>query len=43
MYSYLGNETEYVPWKAAVNNLGFIKGQLSRTGGYGALKVRTLR
>ncbi|KAK3853242.1 hypothetical protein Pcinc_040203 [Petrolisthes cinctipes] len=38
VYSYLGNETEYVPWKAAVNNLGFIRGQLARTAGYGALK-----
>ncbi|XP_069189122.1 aminopeptidase N-like [Procambarus clarkii] len=38
LYSYLGNETEYVPWKAAVNNLGYIRNMFTRTGSYGALK-----
>jgi len=38
VYGYLGNEAEYVPWAAAVNNLGYLEGMLKRTAGYGALK-----
>ena len=37
--SYLANEVEYVPWKSALNNLGYIKNLLSRTSAYGAFKV----
>lgn len=37
--SYLGNETEYVPWSAALNNLGYLENMFTRTGGYGPLKV----
>ncbi|XP_042215803.1 aminopeptidase N-like isoform X2 [Homarus americanus] len=38
LYSYLGNEVEYVPWKAAVNNLAYLRNMFYRTGSYGALK-----
>lgn len=40
VYNYLVEETEYVPWAAAINNLSYLKGMFARTGGYGALKVR---
>ncbi|XP_047740791.1 aminopeptidase N [Hyalella azteca] len=36
--SYLDKETEYVPWKTALNNLGYVKNMLSRTAAYGAFK-----
>ncbi|XP_018019808.1 puromycin-sensitive aminopeptidase-like protein, partial [Hyalella azteca] len=36
--SYLDKETEYVPWKTALNNLGYVKNMLSRTASYGAFK-----
>ncbi|KAK7027939.1 hypothetical protein SK128_026274 [Halocaridina rubra] len=38
VYGYLGRETEYVPWAAAINNLGYLESMFSRAGGYGALK-----
>ncbi|KAG7172390.1 Aminopeptidase N-like 5, partial [Homarus americanus] len=38
VYNYLGKETEFVPWAAAINNLAYLKEMLARTGGYGALK-----
>nr|XP_053651337.1 aminopeptidase N-like isoform X1 [Cherax quadricarinatus] len=38
VYNYLGQETEYVPWATAINNLAYLKDMFSRTGGYGALK-----
>ncbi|XP_045589686.1 aminopeptidase N isoform X2 [Procambarus clarkii] len=38
VYNYLGQETEYVPWAAAINNLAYLKEMFARTGGYGALK-----
>ena len=40
--SYLSQETEYVPWYSALNNLGYIKNMLSRTEAYGAFKVRVI-
>ncbi|KAF2365598.1 Peptidase M1 membrane alanine aminopeptidase N-terminal [Trinorchestia longiramus] len=36
--SYLGKETEYVPWRTALVNLGYVKNMLSRTGAYGSFK-----
>ncbi|XP_071548249.1 aminopeptidase N-like isoform X2 [Panulirus ornatus] len=38
VYNYLVEETEYVPWAAAINNLSYLKGMFARSGGYGALK-----
>ncbi|KAK7027938.1 hypothetical protein SK128_026273 [Halocaridina rubra] len=38
VYSYLANETEYVPWQAAFNNLDYLLSMFQRTGGYGAMK-----
>ncbi|XP_064114526.1 aminopeptidase N-like isoform X2 [Macrobrachium nipponense] len=38
IYTYLGNETEYVPWKSAVNKLESLVELFERTGGYGALQ-----
>ncbi|XP_068228790.1 aminopeptidase N-like isoform X1 [Palaemon carinicauda] len=38
LYGYLGKEQDYVPWSAAINNLGYLKSMFSRAGGYGALK-----
>lgn len=35
---YLSKETEYVPWRAALNNLEFLDTMLSATAGYGALR-----
>lgn len=37
--SYLGNETDYVPWTAALDNLGYLESMFTRTSGYGSLKV----
>lgn len=37
---YLENEKEYVPWDAALNSMGYIASMMSRTSGYGLLKVR---
>uniref|UniRef100_A0A6A7FVN9 Aminopeptidase N n=1 Tax=Hirondellea gigas TaxID=1518452 RepID=A0A6A7FVN9_9CRUS len=36
--SYLVKETEYVPWKAGLNNLGYIKNMLGRTAAFGSFK-----
>ncbi|KAK8402060.1 hypothetical protein O3P69_001270 [Scylla paramamosain] len=38
VYNYLGTETEFVPWAAAIDNLAYLKEMFARTGGYGALK-----
>ncbi|XP_068228789.1 LOW QUALITY PROTEIN: aminopeptidase N-like [Palaemon carinicauda] len=38
IYTYLGNETEYVPWKSAVNKLDYLVNLFQRTGAYGALQ-----
>ncbi|XP_063599467.1 aminopeptidase N-like [Penaeus indicus] len=35
---YLAKETEYVPWRAALNNLDYLDAMLSATPGYGALR-----
>lgn len=40
VYNYLGEETEFVPWAAAIDNLAYLKEMFARTGGYGALKAR---
>ncbi|XP_068228252.1 aminopeptidase N-like [Palaemon carinicauda] len=36
--SYLGKETEYVPWTSALNNMDYLDRMLTRSSGYGALK-----
>ena len=36
---YLNHETDYVPWKAAVNNLQYIDSMLIRTPDYDKMKV----
>ena len=38
---YLANETEYVPWQAAITNLEYVDRMFVKSSGYGALKVRT--
>jgi len=38
--SYLTNETELVPWEAAIGNMNYLERMLTRTSGYGSLKVR---
>ncbi|XP_047492647.1 aminopeptidase Ey-like, partial [Penaeus chinensis] len=35
---YLAKETEYVPWRTALNNLDYLDAMLSATPGYGALR-----
>lgn len=37
---YLVHETEYVPWKSALNALTFINAMMIRTGDYDKLKVK---
>jgi aminopeptidase N len=36
---YLSHETEYVPWKAAINAINFIDAMLLRSGDYYKFKV----
>lgn len=36
---YLANELEYIPWKAALNALGYIDSMLIKTGNYDKFKV----
>lgn len=36
---YLEHETDYVPWNAALSSLGYISSMMSRSSGYGLLKV----
>jgi hypothetical protein len=36
--SYLHKETEYVPWSAALDNMGYISKMLRRSGAYGEFK-----
>ncbi|KAK3860173.1 hypothetical protein Pcinc_033761 [Petrolisthes cinctipes] len=38
LYSYLGAETEYVPWASALNNLSYLKDMFTHTGSYGGLR-----
>ncbi|XP_072037073.1 aminopeptidase N-like [Amphiura filiformis] len=40
---YLTNETQYVPWKAAISALGYLDNMLSKTGAYGALQKYMLQ
>ncbi|EFX67117.1 hypothetical protein DAPPUDRAFT_115736 [Daphnia pulex] len=35
---YLEQETDYVPWDAALSSMGYISSMMSRTSGYGLLK-----
>ena len=42
MTTYLQNETEFLPWDSAINNLAHIEGMLSKTGLYGLFEVRDL-
>ena len=37
---YLVNETEYIPWVAAISNLGYIHRMLQYTPTYGHFQVR---
>ena len=39
MTTYLQNEMDYLPWKAAIKNLEYIQGMLGKTGFYGLLEV----
>jgi hypothetical protein len=36
---YLANELEYIPWKAALNALGYIDSMLVKTGNFDKFKV----
>jgi aminopeptidase N len=36
---YLANELEYIPWKAALNALGYIDSMFVKTGNYDKFKV----
>lgn len=40
MASYLKQEDEYIPWKAVLQKMTFVKRVLSRTPEYGRFKVR---
>ena len=40
---YILNETEYVPWMAALNNLAYIRDMLDRSESYGLLEVCTTK
>ena len=42
LISYLGTETEYVPWYSATYNLAYVEEMFTRKAGYGPLKVCTL-
>lgn len=35
---YLDKEKEYLPWKAAINSLGYVRSMFKLTGHYGALR-----
>ncbi|CAL4066693.1 unnamed protein product [Meganyctiphanes norvegica] len=37
-YSYLVKEKEYIPWKTAMSNFGFLKGKFIDTPAYGVLQ-----
>lgn len=39
LLSYLRKETEYVPWKAGLRNLKYVKKMLETTKDYGIFKV----
>ncbi|XP_069957724.1 aminopeptidase N isoform X2 [Cherax quadricarinatus] len=43
LYSYMVNETEYVPWRAAINNLAYLTSMFQRTGAYGGLQNYMLK
>ena len=36
--AYLGKETEYIPWAAALSGLSYINKMLKRTSAYGDFK-----
>ena len=36
--SYLHKETEYIPWSAALDSMGYISKMLKRTAAYGEFK-----
>ena len=38
---YLANELEYIPWKAALNALGYIDSMLVKTGNFDKFRVCT--
>ena len=41
MASYLKNEKHFVPWKAFLDSMEFLKGMLATSNAYGKLKVFT--
>ncbi|XP_045117616.1 aminopeptidase N-like [Portunus trituberculatus] len=38
VFKYLHQEKEYLPWKAAINSLTYVRNMFKLTGAYGALK-----
>ena len=38
--SYLHKETEYVPWRAFLDSINFVKGMLATSNSFGFLQVR---
>ncbi|XP_064088444.1 aminopeptidase N-like isoform X2 [Macrobrachium nipponense] len=36
--AYLAKETEYIPWVATLNNMGYLDGMFSTSGAYGSFK-----
>ncbi|XP_045117781.1 aminopeptidase N-like [Portunus trituberculatus] len=42
LISYLKHEEEYIPWEAALSNLGYVEQMFTRQGGYGDLRTYVL-
>ena len=40
MTTYLKNEEKYVPWRAFLDSIQFIRGMISKQGSYVLLRVR---
>lgn len=39
IFSYLEKEKKYLPWKAAIGSLSYVRSMFRLTGAYGALQV----